>query len=185
MCPAGNGDNLPARHDLVVGVVVRAHVVVVGQLHLVVVEIEMRRVLVGDVPGDRCSRDISIRRGTARRILDVDCEGSAELASLIILCLRGSGVAGEGFGIGSVDVHHRGIVAGSLQYGIRRGGAYLRGLQHPFLYLVLVAGIARDPPGRQLAVAVEHVAEELEALQEAGLRRQGAVVDINIIPLDV
>ena len=78
-------------------------------------------------------------------------------------------------GVLGIDVNHRGIFALLHQYGVGVVGADAVGQQHPLEHLALAIGTC-GPPTCQLAVAVEQVAEELEALQKAVFGTQGAVV---------
>ena len=48
-CTAGDVDNFPSSNHSVICVVICAHIVIVRQLNLIVVEIKVHRVFVGDV----------------------------------------------------------------------------------------------------------------------------------------
>ena len=172
----GDGRDLPARHHAVARVVARAHVVVVGQLHLVVVVVEAVEVLVGALQrqargGDSGPCGLGLSAG-GLRAADGHRQRAAHLAAVV--AAHGGAVGG----VGKVGVDDGGVVALRLQYGVGLGvgdGA-VGGLEHPFEHQVGVGHIAGDVEGRQLLVAVEQQAVELVAFQVFLLDGQGAVV---------
>ena len=56
---ASDADNLPSGDHAVARVVFGTNIIVIGQLHLVVVEIEVIGVLIGDIECELCSGDFS------------------------------------------------------------------------------------------------------------------------------
>ena len=84
---ACDADYLPASHHAVAIIILRAHVVIVRQLHLVVVEVEAVGVLVGDVEGElggsNCSsRWTLVHCSVAHLYVDGQC---AKLAAIIAI----------------------------------------------------------------------------------------------------
>ena len=156
-----------------------AHLVVVRQLHLTVVEVVVLCVLVGDV---KCKAALALSQCSTNGITctqaDVDRQ-RAELTPLVVVHFLIANING----IGCVMVHYRGVGVLRLKNGVRRVRANLRWLQHPLghdiVFTLAVVGIARNIPRCQLAIGVQRMAEELEAVQIAILGTKGTVVVVD------
>ena len=157
---ASDAGYLPTCHHSVAGIVVCAHIVVIGQLYFVVVEVVMKGVFVGYVKGQLRGGN----PGTGRAV--VHCSVAhlyihrqcAKQTALVPLCLGG--------GMLGIYVHYGVVFSWHFQNGIGCITAYLGWLHHPFLHLVLVVHAACHIPCCQTAVAVEQMAEKLKPLKE-------------------
>ena len=185
--------NLPAGHHLVVCVVLGAHIVVVGQLHLVVVVVEAVAVHVGARQGDGsgslgvgylvtvCVEQLGTRGLVSPVVWSLDGyrQRPAQLAAVVA---SHRGTVGC---IGSVGVDDGGIIALGLEDRIGHGvgdGAVGR-LKYPFGHLVSIGDRACSIPSGQLLVAVQQLAIYLKSGQESVLDRQGTVVVIDCLAL--
>ena len=170
---ARDGGYHPPHDHAVVAVVLGAHVVVVGQLHLGIVEVEVVGVFVGDDESGVGGGDggaFGFLEHCAVAYLDVYRQGAELLAFVAV------GLGAVIYSRAGLVVHHRGVAAPLHEHGVGMVAADAVGQHDPLHDQGGVGHIAGDPPSRHFAVTVEQLTEELKALQEACFGQQSAVI---------
>ena len=172
---ARDGGNLPARHHAPAGAVPRAHVVVVGQLHLAVVEVVVAVVLVGDVECKARGGDCGAGGCGILRAAAVVGRGVVAAYDLAAVDGRDVGTAGDVAVEHAVHHHRLEVVVGCADVG---GG----GRCHVVVtHQAADVGAAGDVG---VGVAVDHADRAVEqAHQAAGVARAGerAAEDAHVV----
>ena len=101
-------------------------------------------------------------------ILYVYCQ-SAKFTPLVVLRLLCSCISGECFCMVCIDIHNGWVFVRGLKDREWDETSYLRWLQYPLHHLVLVVTTICCPPCSQFTITIQHMAEELKALQKTCL----------------